>query len=256
MESPSQRITGNILRERLRSGGVLRGIWRTLPGDELTEIIADSGIDFQIFDREHAALGWEAIQRCVRINNLCGKASLIRPATRHPVEAQRALDAGALGLVYAQIASMADAHEISDNVKFAPIGKRGFNPFVPAFSYGNSAKLRSDLNEDSPLLIPIIESLNGITDLPRMLKCANIDALYLGAYDLSVQLGCAGQLDHPRLRETLELAVKMCRQADRPVGLMVRDRDDAARWRDLGVQIFLFGVDSAIIASSFLQRFE
>ncbi len=45
-----------------RSGGPpLHGIWRILPSPALSEILAQSGLDFQILDREHGGYGYESL---------------------------------------------------------------------------------------------------------------------------------------------------------------------------------------------------
>lgn len=247
----------NKLRQDLQNKAVLHGIWRALPGDELTEIVAQAGFDFQIFDMEHSALDWTVVQSCVRINNLHGKQSWVRMGTRHPVESQRALDCGASGLVFPQLSHKSEFEEVASNTLFTPKGRRGYNPFVTGFDYGyNTASSIEAMNEEPPLVIAILETSEAMRQLDTLVQVPGIDIFYLGAYDLSVHLGVPGQVQHPTVVSAMEKALDTCKKAKRPVGLMIKDRKDFESWREKGVQIFLHGVDAGMIAKGFRASFS
>jgi len=231
------------LRTGLSNGEVFNGIWRTLPDEAITEMVAQAGYDFQVFDLEHAALSWSDIQRMVRVNNAFGRVSFVRLGDRSPVAAQRALDAGAHGLVYPGVNSIDDLKVLAQNLGFAPDGHRGFNPFVPAFGYG----LAKASTVSKPLFMPIVETRAGLLALDEIASYSPVDAIYLGAYDLSVQLGTPGNISSTIVQQVLIDAVATCRKYDCAVGLMVSTLDEIKKWSPLGVQIYLHGVDAGII---------
>jgi 2-keto-3-deoxy-L-rhamnonate aldolase RhmA len=240
-------MTPSDFRAALERGDKLRGIWRTLPGDAMTEIIARAGYDFQIFDREHGALSWAEVQSMVRINNAIGRVSLVRLGDRSPVAAQRALDAGAQGLVYPQVNSVEEISLLAENLAFAPQGRRGFNPFVPAFGYG----AQRSPDDCLPLLLPIIETKAGLAALQDICSHPAVDVVYLGAYDLSVQLGVPGDVESPVVMAALEAAVEVCQAHQCAVGLMAGSDTAVKRWVSAGTQVFLHGVDGGILHKAF-----
>jgi len=231
----------------LENGEVFNGIWRTLPDEAVTEMVAKAGYDFQIFDLEHASLSWSDIQRMIRINNALGRASFVRLGDRTPIAAQRALDAGAHGLVYPGVNSIEEVSNIEKNLSFAPEGCRGFNPFVSGFGYGS----QDVSGAAKPIFIPIIETCAGLSALEEIASYPAVDVVYLGAYDLSVQLGTPGDINSAIVQNSLAKAVAICRKHKCATGLMIGSATDIKKWSQLGVQIFLHGVDAGIIRKAF-----
>ena len=229
--------------QKLERGEVINGIWRTIPDDAITEIIANTGYDFQIFDLEHAALGWADIQSMVRLNNALTKASFVRLGDRTSIAAQRALDAGAHGLVYPGIESLEDVKLLLENLNFPPNGRRGFNPFVPSFGYGAT----SVTAEFQAWMIPIIETKAGLLSIKAISSHPSVNIVYLGAYDLSVHLGSPGDIKSEVVVSALKEAVCLCRDNECHVGLMIDSKEAADEWEKLGVKVLLRGVDAGLI---------
>lgn len=234
-------------RARLSGGIPCHGIWRTLPGDALTEIVAQQGYDFQIFDLEHGCLSISDVESMVRINNAHGRTSIVRLGDRSPIAAQRALDSGAHGLVYPQVNSGDDVALLAENLAFAPRGRRGFNPFVAGFAYGAQREPEAYL----PLLIPIVETEAGLTALGEICSHPSVDVVYLGAYDLSVQLGTPGEIESPVVLKALEAAIATCLDYRCAVGLMAGNSAALRKWSQAGVAVFLHGVDGGILRNAF-----
>ena len=69
------------------------------------------------------------------------------------------------------------------------MGNKSFSPFVTKYNYGNNAR---DLKEN-PYIGILIESLIGIKNSEELLKNPNIDFVYFGAYDLSVEIEKPGK---------------------------------------------------------------
>jgi 4-hydroxy-2-oxoheptanedioate aldolase len=238
------------LRAALARGEALHGIWRTLPGDAMTEIIARGRYDFQIFDQEHGALSWAEMQTMVRLNNTLGRTSFVRLGDKSPVAAQRALDTGAQGLVYPQVNGLDEASLLAENLAFAPHGRRGFNPFVPAFGYGAQGSPDGCL----PFLMAIVETKAGLLALDAICSHPAVDVVYLGAYDLSVQLGTPGDIASQAVMAALESSIGICRAHGCAVGLMADSAAAVKYWAGLGVQVFLHGVDGGILQKAFAYQ--
>lgn len=236
MNAPSPRLASRP--EGFRGPGPVHGLWRIIPSPQLTEAVALAGFDFQVLDCEHGAYDYGTLLPDLLACERHGCAPLVRVSGTDPVEVQRCLDLGARGLVFPQLTDYASFAAAAACMDHAPAGTRGFNPFVRALNYGSPGKVAR------PWFVPIIETLAAVADLDAILQLERIDLVYVGSYDLSAQLGVAGQMNAPVLVQTIERILTACRSAGKPVGLMVLDEAAARHRITQGVSALVHGVDS------------
>jgi len=192
----------------------LHGIWRIIPSPGCTEILAQSGFDFQILDAEHGGYDFQTLLTDTIACEANRCAPWIRVSGTDKVEVQRCLDLGARGIVFPQLASYEDFAAAAAMMDHAPTGVRGFNPFVRAYGYGTGAP------PPRPWCVPIIETLAAVDQLERILQLERIDLIYIGSYDLSTQLGVAGRMDAPELTRVFDHIFERCHAAGKRVGAM------------------------------------
>lgn len=222
----------------------LHGIWRIMPSPMLTELLAQSGLDFQILDCEHGAYDYATllpdILACERNN--C--APLVRVSGTDKIEVQRCLDLGTRGLVFPQLASPEDFARAAAMMDYAPAGTRGFNPFVRAGNYGMPARIAGAPAITRPWFIPIIETLQAAEAIETIVRLERIDLVYIGGYDLSAQLGCPGKMDSPELTRVINRILAACAEAKKPAGTMALSTEAAQALAARGVQALVHGVES------------
>ena len=215
------------------------GIWRIIPSPALTEILAQSGFDFQILDCEHGGYDYATLLPDILACERHGCAPLVRVSGTDRVEVQRCLDLGARGLVFPQLANYADFAAAAAMMDHAPAGTRGFNPFVRAYGYDAVAAALT-----RPWFVPIIETLAAVEQLDAILQLARIDLIYIGSYDLSAQLGLTGKMDAPELLRVVDRILAACHSVGKPVGLMALSASAAEAFAARGVQALVHGVES------------
>lgn len=220
------------------SSAPLHGIWRIVPSPQLTEILAQSGFHFQILDCEHGGYDYATLLPDILACERHHCAPLVRVSGTNKVEVQRCLDLGARGLVFPQLAHRDDFAAAAAMMDYAPAGTRGFNPFVRAGGYGSSPA------PGRPWFVPIIETLTAVEQIDDILKLERIDLVYIGSYDLSAQLGVAGQMAAPALTQVVDRILAACRDAGKPVSLMVLSEDAARAQTARGVQALVHGVET------------
>jgi len=216
----------------------LHGMWRVIPSPALTEILAQSGLNFQIMDCEHGAYDYSTLLPDILACERHHCAPLVRVSGRDKVEAQRCLDLGARGLVFPQLVDYDDFASAAAMMDYAPEGTRGFNPFVRAGGYGTSSM------PARPWFIPIIETMAAVEQIDTILKLKRIDLVYIGSYDLSAQLGVIGQIKSSALTRVVDLILTACSEASKPAGLMVLNEEDARIQSSRGVAALVHGVES------------
>jgi 2-keto-3-deoxy-L-rhamnonate aldolase RhmA len=222
------------------------GIWRILPSMTLTEIIGQSGFDFQILDCEHGGYDFQTLDQDIRICHLQNNKAYVRVSGLHKVEVQRCLDLGADGIVFPQLNEYRDFELAASMLQYAPRGVRGFNPFVAAGGYGFG-----DIHAKKIDCIAIIETLQAVEELDEIVQIPELDTLYIGVYDLSAQLNCIGVMDTPELLKVIDTVIKKCIEASKEVSLMVNNVDSFKHYRDKGVTSFVHTVDSFQLKNAF-----
>ena len=91
------------------------------------------------------------------------------PATR-PELVKPVLDCGALGVVFPQIATRAEAEATVQAVRYAPAGRRGYGPTYAALRWGLPNLEYLKAANEAVLNVVLIESLAGVDALDEILN--------------------------------------------------------------------------------------
>jgi 2-keto-3-deoxy-L-rhamnonate aldolase RhmA len=230
----------------------LHGIWRIIPSTTLTEIIGNCNFDFQILDCEHGSYDFGSLAEDIRACELTKCDSIVRVSGLNAVEVQKCLDLGAGGIIFPQLQNYDDFVTATKLMKYAPGGLRGYNPFVRAFRYGNI----NQKGINRPLCVVIIETLEAVKNLEKIILLEEIDIFYIGSYDLSAQLGCAGKMEDPNLLSVIETIIQKCKSVFKPVGVMINNFEQYEKYKKMGVKLYLHSVDSFNIQQHFSRIIE
>lgn len=222
------------------SSAPLHGIWRIMPSPMLTETLAQGGLDFQILDCEHGAYDFATLLPDILACERHACAPFIRVSGTDKVEVQRCLDLGARGIVFPQLTGPAEFARAAAMMDYAPVGTRGFNPFVRAGNYGTPPASPPS----RAWFVPIVETLEAAEQIETILQLERIDLVYVGVYDLSAQLGVAGQMDAPPLTALVDRILAACFAAQKPASLMALSNAAAQRLIARGVRAIVHGVES------------
>jgi 4-hydroxy-2-oxoheptanedioate aldolase len=240
----------NGLRKKLAAGRTVYGTWNIISNATICEILAQSGIDFQILDMEHGTFGFESLENSIRAIDQYDCSPLVRIAGLNLNDSQKALDLGAHGLIFPQIKNTTDAELAISYCTFPPVGVRGLNPFTRFKGY--SVNTESKLNQTEKIFglnSIIIESKEALVEIDSILKIENLDMVYLGAYDMSVSLGVPGDVNSSIVKNFLESGIQKIRQAGKVAGVMATNKDSSQHLEKCGANLIVLGVDSHLIGS-------
>lgn len=249
-------MTKNFVMEKIEKQGWAFGVWSILPSAIHSEILSLAKLDFQILDMEHGLFDFGSLDASIRSCELNGCSPFVRIAGLDPVATQKAMDLGAHGIIYPQIKNTNEAELAVKLTHYAPRGVRGFNPFTRVSDYSIQKNAEPRNRNGFACTGIIAETFQSIEDLDKLLEIPNLDLVYLGAYDLSVALGCPGDMKNPKLLSIVESAVVKIRKANRIAGVMVQDPNDVAKYYQLGANFIVLGVDSFLIGKSFMSLKE
>jgi 4-hydroxy-2-oxoheptanedioate aldolase len=240
----------NYLREKLARGCPVLGTWNTLAAGLVTEVLAHAGLDFLLLDFEHGpfelGLVHDYVNRCERY----GCSPLVRLPADSDWMVLQALDQGAHGVMVPHVDDAEGARALVAAASYAPRGRRGFTPFTKAGGFTNrQAAAYAARANDFVVSAVLVESRRGLESLDAILAEDGIDVVYFGAYDLSQELGAAGDVRAPRVLEAIRDGVRKVVAAGKCAGGFVAESRDDVKWLlDLGMRFITYEVDAAILA--------
>jgi 4-hydroxy-2-oxoheptanedioate aldolase len=241
----------NFIKEKLLLKKSVCGVWSIIPSPIVTEIVALSGMDFQIFDLEHGAHDFTSIENSIRISENLGCSPLVRIGSLDPFTTQKILDFGAHGIIYPQVKDMEDVSLAMGFTKYPPAGTRGYNPFTRVENYSIRGTSKARNTNAFSINGVIIENRTAALDLDRILDVEDLEIVYLGAYDMSVALGKPGDMKNPELVKFMELSIDKILKAKKIAGVMAQSVESIKHYRELGACFIVTGVDSFLIGNKF-----
>jgi 4-hydroxy-2-oxoheptanedioate aldolase len=236
-----------MLKKLLKNGKFVLGTWCDLPSAAVVNVLAKAKLDFVIIDMEHGPMDYRLAQEMVMAAECEGTEALVRVPRLDESDILRALDIGAAGLIIPHIESVEDRKRVVAYSKFPPLGSRGFNPYVRSGGYRKADRQYFNDQNQKTILGLILEGVGALKNLEAIIDDPQIDLIYIGTYDLSVALGLAGDVGHPKVLKELEKACAKIIKAKKSAGCMIHNLADLAKFRKLGIQFITYKVDSAII---------
>lgn len=250
------------LKQKLDQAEFAYGTWSQFGSPEVLEILGYSGkFDFTIIDTEHGYYGLDTAENLVRAADASGIAPIVRVYANEPHLITKALDIGAQGVLVPQITTREEAERVVMSSRYFPRGNRGACPFVRSGKHLVTGwqEYADKANEDV-LVMVLVEGETGIANLEEIAGVEGLDAIMIGPMDLTVSLGIGGQLDHPRLKEYVASAIKLCEANGVRFFLpnFHQDIEKAAasvqEWRDIGCKYFTIGSDKMFLTNYMMQQ--
>ena len=254
MQYKSNNIIKNF-RKKLKKKYVTSA-WMQLSNTNLTELLCASYFDAVTFDFEHGVFSFKDLPDLVRVTELYDKVSLVRLPNKNLEFCKQALDAGVNGIIIPNIKSFNETKKIIDNCYLPPKGQRGVgfsrvNKFGKKF--GNYIK-----RNFKPIIIPMIENIEGVNDLDMILQLKELDAILIGPYDLSASLKITGKFKHKQFKNTLNKIKLKCKNHRVPCGVHIIEPElkNLKKLVKNGFKFLPYGIDTDIFNKSLTKIFK
>ena len=213
----------------------------------IAKILESVGLDFVLIDMEHSCIEIE------RVADLIAwfKATPIAPFVRVPQcmyhFMARVMDAGALGVMVANVETPEQAQSVVDAIKYAPLGKRGvgLGSAHTDFLVPDPPIYFRDSNLNTTFICQI-ESPIGVSNIEAIAATEGVDILWVGHFDLSQAMGIPGEFHNPRFLEALHKVVDTARAHGKYAGIQPGNMDQAEEWLKIGFNVISWGADSAV----------
>ena len=241
------------------------------PSVESAMAVSTTAYDGVVFEAEHNPYDIKDLRDCLQYmldrRQILDRGTLapsVTPLIRIPPNggeksqwlAKQVLDIGAYGVVWPHVSTAAEAYNAvaacryprpTSAATYEPRGQRGDSPVHAARYWGLTTQeyyAKADvwpLNPDGEILVIIMcEEVKAIDNLPEMLRdVRGIGVVLIGEGDLSQDLGCPRQYDHPAVVEAMTAIRRICKEHDVPCGHPHVETHNAARIIEEGYRFLM-----------------
>ena len=242
----------NHLKRGLREGRQQIGLWNSIPGPVVAEMIAGTDFDWITIDTEHSLTDIPDTLGMLQAMAPYPVSPVVRPQSQDPVLIKRLLDFGAQTLMIPYVQSVAEARALVAAMRYAPRGFRGVAGGTRASGYGQVLDYMAKA-EDELCLIVQIESVEAVAAIEDIAAVDGVDALFIGPADLAASMGHPGNQAHPDVAAGIEAAIKRIVAAGKPAGILTVDQEFARKCIGWGTRLTAVGVDLWLLSAAARQ---
>jgi 2-keto-3-deoxy-L-rhamnonate aldolase RhmA len=227
------------------------GTLYTLGSNPVAEIISNAGFDWVLIDMEHSTLSLDSVQTTLQV--MGDKIlKIVRVPGNDEIWIKRVLDTGCDGILVPMVKSAEEAQRAVDSSRYPVAGKRSVG-VTRAHRFGAGFKEYVSEANDNIIVMIQIEHIDGVKSIDSILAVPGIDSIFIGPYDLSASMGLMGQVDHPEVREAINLVKSKCLKAKIPYGIFSMSPASLEKEINDGCVFPLCGIDVSLISSAYIE---
>ena len=240
----------NKLKARLTAGKACVNGWLAIPSGFSAEVMAGCGWDSVTVDMQHGVQDYQSMVQCFQAMDRFPITPIVRVPWNEPGIIGKALDGGAWGIVCPMVNNKAEAAALASYSLYPPKGKRSNGP-IRAAAYGEASSYQTIAN-DEVLVIPMIETQEGIDNIDEILSVPGISGIYVGPSDMGFSLGLVPKLDRdePLILGIYEKLLASCKKHRKFAGIHNGTAAYAARMIGMGYRWVTIANDSGLMAKA------
>ncbi len=247
----------NKLKKIITEGKTGFGVISPTLDPIICEYIGLLGMDFYMLDAEHGAITASDVTNMVRACELRNTTPLARIRSVDAKLILQYMDAGIMGVMMPSIDNADDVKRLVEAIKYPPMGSRGLGP-VRAADYMQgpmSQKEYVDFSNEQTLVLPQIESMECVKNLPELCKIDGVDGFVIGPRDLAMSMGYYDGPGHDEVKKVLADIFATINESDKWFGTVAGNADQAKALVDKGASMVMNSVQGLIkvAGNAFLQ---
>ena len=187
----------NTLKQKMLAGVGTTNGWCAFGSSYSAEILGHAGFDSVTVDMQHGMFDFSHVLPMLQALSATPTTPIVRVPWNDTALIMHVLDAGAYGIICPMVNNRADAERLVAACRYAPVGMRSYGP-ARGLLYGGPDYF--DHANDEIVVLAMIETLDGITNLDDILATPGLDGVYIGPNDLALVLGArpGSDLTDPR----------------------------------------------------------
>ena len=227
----------NPVRVALRGGQPVVGATLTVASPEIAAQTANLGFDFLWIEMEHSPVTLESARNMILATRGLKAVPFIRVPVNELWTAKRALDAGALGVIFPFTTTPKLARQAVAACKYPPLGRRGAGPGLASFRWP-APEGYTDFADRNAMVVTIIEEARAVEHIDEIAAVPGIDVLFIGVNDLSFSYGFRGRQDPPEVQSAIRKIVEAAQRHHVPVGRPAGSAADIRKHMQEGFTFF------------------
>lgn len=241
----------NRVKELWKQGKPAVQGWCSTGNPYIAELMAHAGFDAVVIDWQHGVgVSQESVVACIQAIGSSDAVPIVRLPRNSPEYISYVLDAGAYGVIVPMVNSYEEAEAAGRSCRYAPRGWRSIAANRPTLSepLGEYVKRAND----DVICLVMVETAKALENVEEIAKAPEIDALYIGPSDLSLDMGVSitGWADDERHIA----AVKRIFAAARDNGIVPCHHGagpaEAAKFVQMGSMLCQIGNDVRMLAAT------
>ncbi len=227
------QLRSNRIKKKLANGEIaviISGI--THPDD--IDAVGPIGFDGVWLEGEHGASDPAELGNLTRACDVWGMTSVARINKNDQGMIYRTLDRGAQAIVVPHVNNKAEAENVVQGGKFAPIGQRGM--FTSRQGYGVDDYLKVANNETA--LVVLIEDIVAYENLDEILTVDHIDSFFVAPSDFAASMGHIGDIGNPNVQAKIDESLEKIVSSGRTAGTLATN-ENVAHYAEMGVKLFM-----------------
>lgn len=240
----------NRIKDRLKTGEPLYGIFLGLANPLTSEVSAPAGFDWLLIDGEHSPNDLATI--VAQVNALASHDVdvFVRIRDRDPGHLKQLLDVGVRNFLVPVVDTAEQAAALAAATRYPPAGNRGVGMLgARATNFGRNPGYLADANKDICLLVQI-ETQTGLSNMDAIMGVEGVDGVFFGPADLSADFGHIGDPGQADVKAAILEAIARARKAGKAAGVMTLDDGLIETYREAGANFLSIGLDTNLLAKA------
>ena len=210
----------NVAKKRLEAGELAIGVGvRQARTVDIGKAMKTAGFDWLFIDMEHNAMDLDVATQIAVAAQDAGITPVVRvPGFEHYL-ASRALDGGALGIVFPHVDDAATAARLASYCRFPPDGKRSMVGALPQVGFASHPLGEMARAVNAATLVIVMLETQAIDNAEAIAAVPGIDALLIGTNDLCMEMGIPGEFAHDRVVAAYDKVIAACRAKGKHPGM-------------------------------------
>lgn len=238
----------NAFKRALAEGRQQIGLWNSLPGSLVAEVLAGCGYDWVVIDTEHSLTDIPDTLAMMQAMAPYPVSAVVRPASNDVVLIKRLLDLGAQTLLVPFVQNAVEARAAVASMRYAPRGVRGVAGMTRASGFGRVQGYATRAEEELCLLVQV-ETAEALAEIEAIAAVDGVHGLFIGPSDLAASMGHPGNAGHPEVVAAIGDAVRRIKAAGKPAGILTLDPAFAKICIGWGTTFTAVGMDIAVLVN-------
>ena len=249
----------NHARAQLKNGQLSLGAnVRLARTPDIVRILKVAGFDWLWCDRELTDLPLDIASQIALCAIDNGITPLMRISQHSAEEVNLVLTCGFMGVIIPHVDTAEQARPLVRATRFLPKGDRAAPNVYLHFGYQPiSHQHAANILNEHTMCVVLLESRQAIRNADEIAAVEGVDVLWVGASDLSFDLGIPGESAHPMIEDACKTVIAAAQKNGKYAGVGgVSDNDALKKYIKYGIRFISSGVDSGFLANGAKNRVD